>query len=112
MQDQFSAIIEKARDLAASIRDHEISKRYAECRAGMNGDRKARDLHSRLVAMGREINERIARGETIGPESNSEHEFMRQELECNALVKDFIRSQKEYLDLLKSVIERIKNPSL
>jgi cell fate (sporulation/competence/biofilm development) regulator YlbF (YheA/YmcA/DUF963 family) len=112
MQDQFRAIIEKAGDLAASIRDHEISKRYAECRSGMNGDRKARDLHSRLVAMGREINERIARGETIGPESTSEHEFMRQELEGNALVKNYIRSQKEYLGLLKSVIERIKNPSL
>ncbi|HOD14339.1 MAG TPA: YlbF family regulator [Spirochaetota bacterium] len=111
MQEQVSIIIEKARDLAGAIREHEITKRYNECRADMNGDRKARDLHSRLVAMGREINEKIARGETIGPEPSSEHEFMRQELENNRLVKDYIQSQKEYLDLLKSVIERIKNPS-
>jgi len=111
MQDQIRAIIDSARGLAASIKDHEITKRYAACRAGMNADRAARDLHARLVAMGREINERMARGETIGPDQSSEHEMMRRELEANVLVKDFIRSQREYLDLLKSVVERIKHPS-
>jgi cell fate (sporulation/competence/biofilm development) regulator YlbF (YheA/YmcA/DUF963 family) len=111
MQDQFRAIIEKARELAASIREHEIMKRYAACRSGMNADRKARELHARLVAMGREINEQMARGETIGPGPSSELEMMRRELDDNALVKDYIRTQKEYLDLLKSVVERIKNPS-
>ncbi len=111
MQEQFRTIIEKARDLAGAIREHDLTKRYNDCRAGMNGDRKARDLHSRLVAMGREINERIARGETVGPESSSEYEFMRQELEGSPLVKDYIQSQKEYLDLLKSVIDLVRDPS-
>lgn len=111
MQEQIRIIIGKARDLAGAIREHEITKRYNECRAGMSGDRKSRDLLSRLVALGQEINERIARGETVGPESSSEYEFMRQELESNQLVKDYIQSQKEYLDLLKSVIKRIKDPS-
>jgi cell fate (sporulation/competence/biofilm development) regulator YlbF (YheA/YmcA/DUF963 family) len=111
MQDQIAAIIETARDLAGAIREHGTTKRYNECRADMNEDRKSRDLYARLVAMGREINERIARGETIGPESSSEHEFMRQELEGNPLVKDYIKSEREYLDLLKSVVNRIKDPS-
>jgi cell fate (sporulation/competence/biofilm development) regulator YlbF (YheA/YmcA/DUF963 family) len=111
MQERYRAIIDKARELAASIKGHEITRRYAACRAGLNADRKARDLHARLVAMGRDINERMARGETIGTEPSSEHELLRRELEDSSLVKDYIRSQKEYLDLLKSVAERIKNPS-
>jgi cell fate (sporulation/competence/biofilm development) regulator YlbF (YheA/YmcA/DUF963 family) len=111
MDEQYRAIINAARDLAGTIRDHEITARYTACRAGMNGNLKARDLHSRLIAMGREINERIARGETVGQAQSSEHELMRRELEENTLVKDYIQCQKMYLDLLKSVIERIKNPS-
>ncbi len=111
MTESLQPIIRKARELAASIRDHDITRRYNECLDRMSQDRMAQQLYSRLIAMGKELNDRISAGGEVEQQNSSEREMMQRELEENTLVKDYIQAQKEYLDLLGKVIEKIKNPA-
>ena len=111
MPENIQHIIDKARELSDSIKNHEITLRYKNILLKMSKDRKARDLYAELVRMGKEINAALAREEKTEPRSSSEYEALRIELEQNPLIKECIRLQREYLDLLKKIIERIKNPS-
>lgn len=110
MQDDIQAIIGKAKELAALIRNNAATVRYNDCRERIHRDRTAQDLYSRLVAMGRELNAAIAEGRR-SDSLTSESDLLQKELERNPLVKEYISSQKEYLELLKKVIEKIKAPS-
>ncbi|MBN2160483.1 MAG: YlbF family regulator [Spirochaetes bacterium] len=110
MQDEIQTIIGKAQELSALIRNHDVTRRYNDCRTRIQKDRKARELYSRLVSKGREINTAIAEGRQSEGQT-SENELLQKELEETPLVKEYISSQREYLELLKKVIERIKAPS-
>jgi cell fate (sporulation/competence/biofilm development) regulator YlbF (YheA/YmcA/DUF963 family) len=110
MHDNVQTIIEKAKMLSSSIRNLAVTRRYNECRNKMNNDRNAQALYTNLVALGKELNETISSGGTVEQQRTTEYELMQRELELNPLVKDFIQSQKEYLELLKKVIEKIKGP--
>jgi len=61
--------------------------------------------------MGKELNDRISAGSAIEQNNTSEHALLQRELEETTLIKDYIQSQKDYLDLLGKVIEKIKNPT-
>lgn len=111
MADRIDPIIEKARALSASIRRHGATHRYNENMARMSADRKSQELYSRLVSLGKEINDRMTRGESAITGITSEYELLKQELAENELVREYIQSQQEYLGLLKKVIEKIKNPA-
>jgi cell fate (sporulation/competence/biofilm development) regulator YlbF (YheA/YmcA/DUF963 family) len=111
MADSIQPIIRKARELAATIREHDATLRYNECLARMNRDREAQQLYSRLIEMGKDLNDRIAAGSDIERDNTSERAMLQRELEENTLVKEYIQSQKDYLDLLGKVIEKIKNPT-
>lgn len=108
--EEIQPIIEKAKQLSDLISGHEATKKYNLCRDRIRNDRKAQELYTKLVAMGRELSEKIDRGETAGGVALAEHELLQRELSENTLVKDYILSQKEYLELLRQVIDRIKNP--
>ena len=110
MSESIDSIIEKARMLSESIKRHDSTARYNENLARMNADRDSQELYARLVSIGKEINDRMARGESAVSTVTSEYEILKRELEDNALVREYIRSQQEYLGLLKKVIDRIKNP--
>jgi cell fate (sporulation/competence/biofilm development) regulator YlbF (YheA/YmcA/DUF963 family) len=110
MPDDIQSIIDKAKMLSSSIRNHAVTQRYNECRSRMNSDRNAQELYTNLVRLGKELNETIASGGNVERLQSAEYELMQRDLERNTLVKDFIQSQKEYLDFLKKVIEKIKNP--
>jgi len=110
MPDDIQSIIDKAKTLSASIRSHPVTLRYNVCRGKMNNDRSAQKLYTDLVTLGKELNETISSGGTVERQQTTEYEMMQRELEQNPLVKEFIRCQKEYLELLKRVIEKIKNP--
>ncbi len=100
-------IIRKAKVLAEKIREHPVSRRYVECLALMERDPEARDVHSRLVALGEEISAGRASGDG-GPSSPAEFKLISEKLEATPLVKDFILSRCEYLDMLKRVLDRIR----
>ncbi|MBN1497379.1 MAG: YlbF family regulator [Spirochaetes bacterium] len=110
MSDEVDLIIEKAKELSASIRGHELTLRYNECLARMNNDRTAQDLYMKLVSMGKELNDIMASGGVVQRPQTSEYEIMQRDLEQNSLVREYIQAQADYLDLLKRVIEKIKNP--
>ena len=110
MPDDIQYIIDKAKMLSASIRNHPVTLRYNECRNRMGNDRNAQELYTNLVALGKELNETISSGGTVEPQRTTEYELMQRRLEQNPLVKEIIQSQKEYLELLKKVIEKIKKP--
>ena len=111
MSDIIDPIIEKARALSGSIRRHPFTHRYNENLARMSTDRKSQELYSRLVTLGKEINDRMTRGEPAIAGATSEYELLKQELQENELVREYIQSQQEYLGLLKKVIDTVKNPA-
>lgn len=110
MPDDINIIIEKAKELSASIRGHELTRRYNECLARMNNDRTAQDLYMKLISMGKELNDIMAAGGVVQQPQSSEYELMQRDLGENPLVTEYIQAQSDYLDLLKRVIEKIKNP--
>ena len=110
MPDDINFIIEKARELSATIREHELTRRYNECLALMNNDRTAQDLYMKLISMGKELNDIMTAGGIVQRQQSSEYELMQRDLENNPLVRDYIQAQADYLDLLKKIIEKIKNP--
>ncbi|OHD63009.1 MAG: hypothetical protein A2176_09280 [Spirochaetes bacterium RBG_13_51_14] len=112
MKDEINAIIEKAKELSSLIRNHDTAQQYRDCRELMRNDRKAQELYAKLVELGKELNAVADAGGTFETQPSSEHDLLQRELDRNPLVKDYIRCQKEYLELLKKVIDKIKNPSL
>ena len=110
MPDNIQLIIEKAKELSGLIKDHQVTQNYNDLQMKMNADQKARELYARLVMMGREINSRLASDDMEVNNQSSEYDLLHSELEQNPLVKEYIRCQRKYLDLLKQVIDRIKNP--
>ncbi|HOW82745.1 MAG TPA: YlbF family regulator [Spirochaetota bacterium] len=104
-------IILKARELSRLIKEHDLTKKYEQALTEITKDRDAQELLSELIIMGQELNARAARGEAMKPDSPSEREFLRERFEKKPAVKNFIQAEKDYLNLLKAVIEKIKNPA-
>lgn len=108
--ENFDTIIDKARELSQMIEDSEISNNYYESIKMMQQDSKAQQLLSRLILLGKELNDAINSGEKDSLPGGAEAELIREEIEKNDLVKNYILSQKNYVNLIKLVQERIKNP--
>jgi len=109
LMDNYGYIIEKARELARMIENHEITVRYRESVEKMKNDAAAQKLLAELVRIGGEIK---SQSETNAESSTgrAELEILKEDFENNSTVKDHILVQKEYLDLIKKIQERIKNP--
>lgn len=110
LENNIEHILEKAKDLARLVNKHRITKRYEEDLLLMRNDERSQQLLSKLVEMGKELNEKVSRGEEIAVEDSVENRILQEELESNNLVKSFIRSQREYLEFTQKIISRIRNP--
>ncbi len=108
MDTGIEGIVSKAKVLSEMIRNHEVSLRYTRCVDLMKADARARELHSRLVSLGSEINARIAGDGGVDTQAMSEFELIRQGLEETPLVKEFITSRREYLEMIRQVLEKIR----
>lgn len=108
--ENYDEIIEKARELSELINNHEVTKRYRESLEMMKDDEAAQKLLSDLVLLGRDINESLSSGGTTERPGAAEMELLKQEFEKNETVKNHILAQREYLDLINRVQDRIKNP--
>jgi len=104
-------IIEKARELARMIENHEITVRYRESLEKMKNDAVAQRLLSELIRIGGEIQNQSGT-DAESSTGKAELEILKDEFEKNKTVKDHILIQKEYLDLIKMVQDRIKNPEM
>ena len=106
---EYDHIIDKARELASMIKDHEISLRYRDSLEKMKQDAISQKLLMELVRIGGELNNSAdANSEPIV--GRAESEILMNEFYNNKLVKDHILVQKEYVNLIKTVQDRIKNP--
>ncbi|PKL37346.1 MAG: hypothetical protein CVV44_17080 [Spirochaetae bacterium HGW-Spirochaetae-1] len=110
MSEDYSDIIAKANELSSLIKNHDITDRYHEIQEDMKRDHKSQELLARLVMLGEELTRKGRQGEPIQAEKSSEYILLQQELEKNELVKDFILRQKEYLNMIHLMQDRIKNP--
>lgn len=107
--DKYEFIVQKAKELAVMIENHDITIRYRESLEKMKHDATAQRLLAELIRIGGEINS-IRGTETESTIGKAELELLKDEFENNKTVKDHILVQKEYLDLIKLVQEKIKNP--
>jgi len=102
-------IIEKAKELASMINNHEISLKYRDSIAKMKQDVTSQKLLMELIRIGGELNNsKDTNSESIM--GKAESEILKNEFNNNKLVKDHILIQKEYVDFIKMVQDRIKNP--
>jgi len=106
--EDYKDIISKAKELSYLIENHEITKKYRETITKMSNDIAAQKLLADLVMLGRDINEQLLKGEL--QTKQAELEILKKEFEQNEIVKEHLLCQKEYLLLIKSVQDRIKNP--
>ena len=106
---KYDHIIEKAKELALMIKNHEISLRYRDSLVKMKQDATSQKLLMELIRIGGELNNSTdADNEPIM--GRAESEILKNEFNNNKLVKDHILIQKEYVNLIKTVQDRIKNP--
>ncbi len=107
--EKYEAIIEKAKELAGLIENHEITVRYRESLERMKHDAAAQRILAELIKIGGVIKNQVRADEdsSIG---RAELEILKDEFEKNKTVKDHILVQREYLDLINNIQERIKNP--
>ncbi|MCL2155123.1 MAG: YlbF family regulator [Leptospirales bacterium] len=106
---EYNPIIEKAKELASMIKNHEISLRYRDSLAKMKQDAASQKLLMELIRIGGELNNSMdTNSDPIM--GKAESEILKNEFNNNKLVKDHILIQKEYIDFIKKIQDRIKNP--
>jgi len=108
--ENYDEIIAKAEELSELISNHEVTIRYRESLDKMKGDPVAQKILSELIILGRDINESLSSGGDSVKHGAAEMDLLKQEFEKNETVKNHIIAQREYLNLINRVQERIKNP--
>lgn len=104
-------IYAKAEELSELIKDNEIYAKYKQAYDNLQANEEARDIHSRLIALGKELSEIGAKGEAVQAKHSAENALLQEQLEKNSIVKDFLTSQKVYLNLIKLIQEQIFSSS-
>ena len=110
MNNDYSHIITKARELSSLLKAHPITKRYEESLEKMKQDHKAQDLLARLVMAGRDLSEQARQGGGASLEHSSENALLEEEFQNNELVKEHILIQKEYLEMVAQMQDHMRNP--
>ncbi len=110
MNNDYNEIILKAREISSLINNHEITKKYKETQMKIQKDAKANELLRKLIAVGAELTQDADKQGAVGNISPAENQLLMEDMEKSPVVKDFILAQKEYLNMLNLVIEKIKNP--
>lgn len=110
MDKEIQDILIKADELSQLIRRHPVGMRYEECIAALKDDRKSRELLYSLIEIGKRLGGIRESGSEISPDEAERHRVIDSELRSNNKVKEFITAQKEYLEIVRTVIDRIKNP--
>ena len=106
---KFEKIINKAKELSSLIERHDITVKYRMSLEKMKKDASAQRIFAELVRIGGELNNQ-SRTNSDPSTGRAELEILKDEFEKNTIVRDHILIQKEYLDLIKKVQDRIRNP--
>lgn len=103
-------ILELADEIAAELQQHPLAKEFEKCQSVLKNDMDAQRLMSELIAMGESLSEKGNRGEPVTAEKNAENMLLQQRLEKNETVKNFIKAQKDYLNLIQAVRKAYTDP--
>ena len=110
MENEIEKILKAAQELGTMLQNHDMTRRYHHDLSLMEKDMPSQRLLQRLVSMGDELNRKAINKEEIKADETMENKMLEKELESNALVKSFIRAQKDYLALIHALTDRIHNP--
>lgn len=107
MTDQgHEAILVQARELSRLIRESHIFQNYQDVARRAGSDKEASRIIELLVDAGSRLNS----GETATLGTSVESRILKEGMEKNTVVQEFILAQKDYLNLLGEVVELVKNP--
>ena len=108
--EDYSEIIQKAKELSDLVNSHEITIRYKESLEKLQKDSQSQRLLAELVRIGREVSESMNSPEADKSYGVAELDMLKRELDANMFLKDHLVIQRQYLDLISQVQKRIKNP--
>jgi cell fate (sporulation/competence/biofilm development) regulator YlbF (YheA/YmcA/DUF963 family) len=106
---KYEIIINKAKELSALIEKHDITLKYRASLEKMKNDVSAQKILAELVRIGGELKNH-GEGGTESLTGKAELEILKNEFDKNTNVRDHILIQRQYLDLIRKVQDRIKNP--
>lgn len=110
--EDYSEIIQKAKELSDLINSHEVTVKYRESLERLHADAQSQRLLAELVRLGREVNESMNSPESDKTYGAAELDMLKKELDANRFLKDHLVIQRQYLDLIAQVQKRIKNPDM
>lgn len=110
MEQNYNEIILKAKEISHLINTHEITLKYRETLSKLQKEPKAHKLLQELVRIGGELTDQANRDGSFSNISPTENQLLQKELNENPIVKEHLLAQKNYLNLLNMVTEKIKDP--
>ena len=110
MDKEIKVIIDKANELSNLMKNHKITIDFMKSAEEIKQDRRTQTLLEKLVFEGEKLNEKINSGDDVILDNTYEIELLKAELEENEMAKNHIIIQKEYLNMINTVLERIKTP--
>ena len=64
----------------------------------------------RLITTGQELQTKVDNNEVIDTTKSAEYELLRKDLNSNIFIKSHLQLQRDYLQLISSVMEKIQKP--
>ena len=104
-------IIDKAVELKSLINENHITISFEEGKKAISNDAEAQKILSKLIQTGEKLSQTIYNQDSR--ENYSEElALLEKEMEAHPVVKEFLTHQKQYLNMLQLVIEKIKEPEM
>lgn len=107
--EDYSEIIQKAKELSDLVNSHEITIKYKESLERLRKDAQSQRLLAELVRIGREVSESINSPRADKSYGAAELDMLKKELDANMFLKDHLIIQRQYLDLISQIQKRIRN---
>ena len=106
MSSTIDDIATKAIELSRLIQSCPITQRFNESLNSLAGDKNAQRILDELYVYGRNV----SLGSSADMLKSAEYQQLKNELDKSPLVKKHLLNQREYLNLLQGIMDRIKNP--
>ena len=88
--EDYSEIIQKARQLSDMINSHEVTVRYRESLEKIRADSQAQNLLAQLIQLGGELSRSMDSPETENSMGSAELELLNRQMEENPIVKEHL----------------------
>ncbi len=104
-------IFELAKELGEALAAHPIGKKYLEARGKMDSDPTAKQIIQDYETAARKIEEKERAGRPIEPEDKRNLANLQGKITGNEVVKKWMETQVEYLNLLRQINDLVMHPS-